>query len=303
MYSSFPSGIVGIIAGSGLRSIPELQDAEERAVDTPYGKPSAPLLMGEIGGVPVAFLRRHGAGHTILPTDINVRANVYALKAVGVGRVVSLSAVGSLTERAPPGTFVAIDQFIDRTSRRIKTFFETGLVGHVPFGSPVCRHVSGALQATLEERGHAHLPAGTYVVMEGPQFSTRAEVGLYRSWDAHVVGMTATPEAKLCREAEMCYALIGMVTDFDCWHVGHEDVTAAAVERVMQSNAHVAADLLRYGLSKVAAPKGDCPHGCSTALDGAIMTPLPYRDPALVERLRPILARVLGEEALRPVEG
>ena len=282
---------LGLIAGSGLQSLPEMSGAEELSVDTPFGRPSAPLLRATIAGTEVVYLRRHGIGHTISPTEINARANIYAMKTLGVRRLLSLSAVGSLVEDAPPGTFVVVDQFIDRTVNRQKTFFEAGIVGHVPFGSPVCSITSGVVAASLEAGGHHHRKSGTYVVMEGPQFSTKAEVELYRSWCAHVIGMTAMPEAKLCREAEICYALVAMVTDYDCWHASHADVTASIVEEVMRSNAAIASDLLRVSLPKIASLRGTCPQ-CGTALDGAIMTARQHRPPATLARLRPLIARL-----------
>lgn len=285
---------IGIIGGSGFKAIASLTNRRELVVDTPFGSPSAPLVTGEIGGVPVVFIQRHGNGHVALPSEINVRANIAALKIAGARQVVSFSAVGSLTEAAPPGTFVVVDQFIDRTYLRRKTFFGDGIVAHVPFGDPVCPDLAAAAAQAAEEVGVPALAEGTYVVMEGPQFSTRAESAFHRSLGGAVIGMTAMPEPKLCREAEMCYAMIAMVTDFDCWHEGHDAVTAAAVSAAMVENSAKAERLLTALVARIANRVGDCPHGCNTALDGAIMT-----DPALIpaEMRRThdfLLSRVLG---------
>jgi len=285
---------IGIIGGSGFKAISSLTNRRETVVDTPFGAPSAPLVTGEIGGVPVAFIQRHGNGHVALPSEINVRANIAALKMAGALRVLSFSAVGSLTEAAPPGTFVVVDQFLDRTYLRKKTFFGEGIVVHVPFGDPVCPELSAIVAGCAAEVGVPALAEGTYVVMEGPQFSTRAESEFHRSIGGTVIGMTAMPEPKLCREAEMCYAMVAMVTDFDCWHAGHDDVTAAAVSAAMVENSEKAERLLTAAVSRIAALDGDCPHGCRRALDGAIMT-APELIPAEKRRtLDFLLSRVLG---------
>jgi 5'-methylthioadenosine phosphorylase len=263
---------IGIIGGSGFKDIVSLKNRREVAFDTPFGAPSAPLVFGEIAGVPVAFIQRHGKGHVALPSEINVRANIAALKIAGVRRVVSFSAVGSLTEAAPPGTFVVVDQFIDRTYLRKKTFFGDGVVVHVPFGNPVCPDLSALVARCAAEVDVPVLPSGTYVVMEGPQFSTRAESEFHRSIGGSVIGMTAMPEPKLCREAEMCYAMVAMVTDFDCWHSGHDDVTADVVSAAMVENRDKAERILTTVVSRMADLEDVCPHGCGRALDGALMT-------------------------------
>lgn len=285
---------IGIIGGSGFKAISSLTGRRETTVDTPFGAPSSPLVTGEIAGVPVAFIQRHGNGHVALPSEINVRANIAALKMAGVRHVLSFSAVGSLTEAAPPGTFVVVDQFLDRTYLRKKTFFGEGLVVHVPFGDPVCPDLSALVARCAAETGVPAMPRGTYVVMEGPQFSTRAESEFHRSIGGTVIGMTAMPEPKLCREAEMCYAMVAMVTDFDCWHDGHDAVTADAVSAAMVENREKAERLLTAVVSRISELDGDCPHGCRRALDGAIMTAPELISAETRHRLDFLLSRVLG---------
>lgn len=265
---------IGIISGSGMGSISVLETPTEIDVVTPFGKPSAPLISGWISGVPVVIMRRHGDGHTTLPSEINVQANVAALKMQGVRQVISFSAVGSLIETAPPGTFVLVDQFIDRTYLRKKTFFGEGVVAHVAFGDPICSDSRELISKLLMEISIPYLEKGTYVVMEGPQFSTKAESEFHRNLGATVIGMTAMPEPKLCREAELCYNMIAMVTDFDCWHTGHDNVTADLVSKRMAENARNAESLLATLLPLLAERQQQdmCPSKCRNALDGAIMT-------------------------------
>lgn len=284
---------IGLIVGSGLQDLSLFEDRREHDVETAFGKPSAPLITARLQGVSVVLVRRHGIGHRVSPSEINVRANVAALKQFGVRQVLSLSAVGSLDEAAPPGTFVMIDQFIDRTSRRVKTFFETGLVGHVAFGEPVCERMRTELAAASVKAGIPTVNGGTYVVMEGPQFSTRAESNLHRAWGGTIIGMTAMPEAKLCREAELCYALVAMVTDFDCWNDAHAHVTAETVSQVMKANSDKVGRLLTLALPNMSRFTELCPHGCERALDGAIMTAHESRDPQVVARLSSVMARSL----------
>ncbi|MBL8989266.1 MAG: S-methyl-5'-thioadenosine phosphorylase, partial [Gemmatimonadetes bacterium] len=237
--------MIGIIGGSGLTRFDGLSDPSWRRVETPWGDPSGEILVGRIEGAPVAFLPRHGVGHRIPPTEINYRANIAALKSIGVTDVISLSAVGSLREDLAPGTFVVVDQFIDRTFARVKTFFGSGLVGHVSVADPVCRRLGDRIESAGRELGLPIARGGTYVVMEGPQFSTRAESALHRGWGCSVVGMTNMPEAKLAREAELCYATVAMVTDYDCWHEVHGDVTVDMVVAVLLKNAELARGLVR----------------------------------------------------------
>ena len=286
--------VIGVIGGSGIYEIEGLSDAGWRPVDTPYGAPSDALLCGELDGQPMVFLPRHGRGHRIPPSELNFRANIYALKAAGVTEILSLSAVGSLREAIAPGTFVLVDQFIDRTFARSKSFFETGLVAHVAMGDPVCGRLGDALVAAAKETGISFVHGGTYLVMEGPQFSTRAESELYRSWGCDVIGMTNMPEAKLAREAEMCYATVAMATDYDCWHDGHDDVTVDQIVKVLLDNAERARALVKATVPRLAGRQGPCEKGCHTALDNAVITQPAVRDAALVSKLGIVAGRVLG---------
>lgn len=284
---------IGIIGGSGIYELDGLKGAQWKAVTGPFGKPSDELLVGELGGQRLVFLPRHGRGHRFSPTDINFRANIDALKRLGVTDVLSLSAVGSLREDLAPGTFVLVDQFIDRTFARVKSFFGTGCVAHVSMAHPVCARLADAVAAGAAEAGVKVVRGGTYVVMEGPQFSTRAESELYRSWGAAVIGMTNMPEAKLAREAELCYTTIAMVTDYDCWHAGHAAVTVQEVVATMTANVAGARNLLVKGLPRLRGRPVPCPHGCDRALDNAVMTAPPARDPAVVTRLDAVAGRIL----------
>lgn len=287
--------MIGIIGGSGIYQIEGLSGSRWEKVVGPFGAPSDDLFMGELNGLRVAFLPRHGRGHRIPPGDINFRANIDALKRVGVTDVVSLSAVGSLRENLAPGTFVVVDQFIDRTFARTKTFFGTGCVAHVPFAHPVCARLGDMLEAAGAATGVTMARGGTYVAMEGPQFSTLAESELYRSWGASVIGMTNMPEAKLAREAELCYATVAMVTDFDCWHPDHASVTVAEVMKTMGANTASARRLLVAALARFgeAGRPAPCPHGCDRALEHAIITAPDVRDGALVAKLDAVAGRVL----------
>ncbi len=233
---------IGIIGGSGLYAMPGLTEVREERVETPFGEPSEVFALGELEGRKVAFLARHGRGHRLLPSEINFRANIYGMKALGVERILSVSAVGSLKEEHKPTDFVIPDQFIDRTFARVATFFGEGIVAHVGFGDPVCATVAAAFERACVEVGVVGKGGGTYVCMEGPQFSTRAESNLYRSWGADVIGMTNLQEAKLAREAEICYATVAMVTDYDCWREGHDDVTVDQVVAVLHQNAENAGE-------------------------------------------------------------
>ncbi len=286
--------VIGLIGGSGLYDIEGLEDREWRRVDSPWGELSDELLFGHLDGVRLVFLPRHGRGHRIPPGELNYRANIDALKRAGVTEVISLSAVGSLNADLPPGHFVIVDQFIDRTFARRKSFFETGCVAHVSMAHPVCPRLGDALEWAAREVSLPHRRGGTYLVMEGPQFSTRAESELYRAWGCDVIGMTNMPEAKLAREAELCYASVAMVTDFDCWHPGHEHVTVEAVIAVMTANADRAKALLRAVIPALGAPRGPCPAGCDRALDTAIVTAPQHRDPALMAKLDAVAGRVLA---------
>ena len=287
------NSILGIIGGSGVYDI-DMERPRWQTVKTPWGQPSDQVRTGEIGGLPVVFLPRHGRGHVYSPTSINYRANIDVMKRMGVTDLVSLSAVGSLKEELPPGTFVLVDQFIDRTFAREKSFFGTGCVGHVPFAHPVSPGLADVVEAALKAEGIAHARGGTYVVMEGPQFSTLAESQLYRSWGASVIGMTNMPEAKLAREAEICYCTVAMVTDYDTWHADHGEVDVAKVMAVLKANSGNARRLVTRIAAQLPRQHQPCPAGSDRALDYAIMTAPQSRDPALVKKLKAVAGRVLG---------
>ncbi|OUJ14760.1 S-methyl-5'-thioadenosine phosphorylase [Acetobacter sp. DsW_063] len=287
------SPVIGVIGGSGLYDIAGLENKEWRKVETPWGAPSDELLFGTLDGVRCVFLPRHGRGHPLPPSHVNYRANVAAMKIAGVTDIISLSAVGSLREDLPPGHFVIVDQFIDRSFAREKSFFDTGCVAHVSVADPVCPRIGDVAQAKLAELGVPHTRGGTYLVMEGPQFSTRAESELYRSWGCAVIGMTNMPEAKLAREAEICYATVAMVTDYDCWHDGHDSVTVDAVVKVMHDNADHARSLVKAMIPELGKARGLCPAGCDRALEHALITAPSHRDPALLSKLEVVAGRVL----------
>ncbi|MEE8223919.1 MAG: S-methyl-5'-thioadenosine phosphorylase [Alphaproteobacteria bacterium] len=286
--------VLGIIGGSGLYEIEGLTDPSWRAVESPFGAPSDDFLFGEIGGKPVVFCPRHGRGHRIPPGEVNYRANIDALKRAGVTEILSLSAVGSLHEELAPGTFVIVDQFIDRTVARPASFFGTGMVAHVSMARPVCARLGAVVEAEARSRGIPVLRGGTYLAMEGPQFSSLAESELYRSWGAHVIGMTNMPEAKLAREAEICYATVAMVTDYDCWREGVDDVSVDAITAIMAANVDAARGLLGALAPALNEAPDPCPEGCHRALDHALITAPDARDPALCARLDAVAGRVLG---------
>jgi len=282
---------IGIIGGSGLYAMPGLTDIQEVTLETPFGAPSDAFVLGTLEGRKVAFLARHGRGHRILPSELNFRANIHAMKQLGVGRILSLSAVGSLKEEHKPTDFVIPDQFIDRTFARVATFFGEGVVAHVGFGDPVCSVVGDAVeQACKAASVECHRP-GTYVCMEGPQFSTRAESNLYRSWGADVIGMTNLQEAKLAREAEICYATVAMVTDYDCWRAGHDDVTVEQIVAVLHQNAANAAQVVRNAVAAIPAER-NCP--CASALKTAILTAPEAIPAAAKQKLQLILSKYIS---------
>ena len=286
--------MLGVLGGSGLYELPGLTDTHWAAVETPWGAPSDQILLGRLGSVPLAFLPRHGRGHRIPPGEVNYRANIAALKIVGCTDVLSVSAVGSLREDLAPGSFVVVDQFIDRTVGRAGSFFCSGCVAHVSLAHPVCSRLGEHVAHALQGQSLPHAVGGSYLAIEGPQFSTLAESRLYRQWGASVIGMTNMPEARLAREAELCYCTLAMVTDFDCWHPGHDAVTVDAVIRVLLANAEAAKSLLA-GLAGALAADAEAPAcGCRRALDNALITAPHARDPAVVERLAVIAGRVLG---------
>lgn len=293
--SSDPSiePVIGIIGGSGLYDIDGLEQKAWRQVATPWGMPSDALLFGRLSGIQCVFLPRHGRGHPLSPTHLNYRANIDALKRSGVTDVISLSAVGSLRADLPPGHFVIIDQFIDRSFAREKSFFGEGVVAHVSMAHPVCPRLGGALESAACGLSLPVTRGGTYLVMEGPQFSTKAESELYRNWGCSVIGMTNMPEAKLAREAELCYATVAMVTDFDCWHPDHDHVTVEAVVKVLLDNADKARALVQRVVPEIGARRSLCAAKCDRGLDNAVITAAHMRDPALVAKLDAVAGRVL----------
>jgi 5'-methylthioadenosine phosphorylase len=285
--------VIGIIGGSGLYDIEGLSETAWEKIETPWGDPSDALLAGKFHGIKVVFLPRHGRGHKISPTGLNYRANIHAMKSLGVTDLISLSAVGSLKAELPPGHFVIVDQFIDRSFAREKSFFGNGCVAHVSMAHPVCPRIGDALQEAAAELGLPCSRGGTYLVMEGPQFSTLAESNLYRSWGCAVIGMTNMPEAKLAREAEINYATVAMVTDYDCWHEDHDAVTVDAVVKVLFENADKARNLVKTVIPKLGAPRELCAAGCDHALQYALITAPAARDPEVLKKLNVVAGRVL----------
>lgn len=288
------ANVIGILGGSGVYDIDGLSHTHWERIDTPFGSPSDDLLFGELDGQQLVFLPRHGRGHRIPPSDINFRANIHAMKRAGVTDLISVSAVGSLRENLRPGMFVIVDQFVDRTFARTKSFFGAGLVAHVSMAHPVCHRLGDHLEGAARAAGIEVARGGTYLVMEGPQFSTLAESELYRNWNCDVIGMTNMPEAKLAREAEICYATVAMVTDYDCWHPQHDDVTVEAIVSVLLANADKARSLVKQ-VSPLAggdAQAGAC--SCRHALDHALITAPAARDPEMIARLSAVAGRVLG---------
>ncbi|MBT3071825.1 S-methyl-5'-thioadenosine phosphorylase [Rhodomicrobium sp. Az07] len=285
---------LGIIGGSGLYDLPGLENKRKVKVPSPWGEPSSDVLLGEISGLSVAFLPRHGEGHVQSPSSINYRANIDVLKRVGVTDLVSVSACGSFREELPPGHFVLVDQFIDRTFAREKSFFGAGCVAHVPMADPVSPRLADRIEAAAKAEDITHTRGGTYLVMEGPQFSTRAESFMYKAWGCSVIGMTNMPEAKLAREAELCYATIAMVTDFDCWHEEHDDVDMKAIIRIMKENSEKASRLVARLAADFPREHEPCPIGSDRALEHAIVTSRDARDPALLAKLDAVAGRVLN---------
>jgi len=285
--------VIGIIGGSGLYQIDGLSDVSWRRVESSFGATSDELCFGILDGQQVVFLPRHGRGHVQSPTSINYRANIDALKRCGVTDILSLSAVGSLREDIAPGDFVIVDQFVDRTFAREKSFFGPGCVAHVSVAHPVCARLGDAVAAAAPRAGAPIKRGGSYIVIEGPQFSTLAESELYRAWGCAVIGMTNMPEAKLAREAEICYATVAMVTDYDCWHPAHDAVTVEMILSVLNANAARARALVREVVPLLARHEGPCRHGCQCALEHALITAPEQRDPAVLARLDAVAGRVL----------
>jgi 5'-methylthioadenosine phosphorylase len=286
--------MLGVIGGSGVYQIDGLEGASWVKVGTPWGKPSDEVLVGRLNGLPVAFLPRHGRGHVHSPTSVPYHANIDALKRLGCTDILAVSAVGSLREELEPGHFVLVDQYIDRTTQRVPSFFGPGCVAHVSLADPTCPRLGAlAAQAARDEGLTVHIGA-TYLSMEGPQFSTRAESRMYRAWGADVIGMTGFSEARLAREAELCYASLAMVTDYDCWHDSHGAVDVSQVIAVVHANAAAARGLVARLPALMSPDRQPCPHGCDRALSHAIMTSADKRDPELLARLDAVAGRVLG---------
>lgn len=288
---------IGVIGGSGLYGMEGLEIEEERRIETPFGEPSDAYVLGKLGGVGVAFLARHGKGHRLMPSELNFRANIFGLKTLGVERILSVSAVGSMQEQYEPLHIVVPDQFFDRTRHRVDTFFGDGLVAHVSLADPLCPVLSGVMADEAEGAGATVHRGGTYLCMEGPQFSTRAESRIYRQWGVDVIGMTNLQEARLAREAEICYSTLAMVTDYDCWHDAEEDVTVDAVLEILRQNAAMGQEVVRRALLRLADAERDggaCP--CGTALQFALITDRSVVPAATLEKLGPIVGKYWGDD-------
>jgi 5'-methylthioadenosine phosphorylase len=294
--STNASPMLGVIGGSGIYDIEGLENTRWERVDSPFGEPSDAILLGEVAGQPIAFLPRHGRGHPLPPNGVNYRANIDALKRLGVTDILSLSAVGSLKEELAPGTFVLVDQFIDRTIARDKSFFGPGMVAHVSMAHPVCGRLGEVLAGMAEAEELPVVRGGTYLAMEGPQFSSKAESELYRQWGCDVVGMTNMPEAKLAREAEICYATVAMVTDYDCWHPDHAHVEVADVIRVLTANAAKARGLVEAVARGYRERPAPCPQGCDRVLDTALITAPGARQQQAMADLDAVAGRVLHRQ-------
>ena len=289
-----PGPVVGIIGGSGIYDIDGLQDRQWVKVSSPFGEPSDEILTGTLFGQAMAFLPRHGRGHKIPPSEVNYRANIDALKRLGVTDILSLSAVGSLKESLAPETFVIVDQFIDRTFAREKSFFGRGMVAHVSMAHPVCSRLGDHLQQAAQEAGINAVRGGTYLAMEGPQFSSLADSKLYRQWGCDVIGMTNMPEAKLAREAEICYASVAMVTDYDCWHPDHDHVTVEQIIGVLVANANKGRELVKHVVPQLKADAASTQCSCRSALQFALITAAEARDPVMLDKLSAVAGRMLS---------
>ena len=285
-----PQAKIGVIGGTGLYDIEGMRDIQEVNINTPFGKPSDTIVIGQLEGVGVAFLPRHGKGHRIPPGELPSRANIYALKSLGVEHIIAICSAGSFKEEIKPGDLLIPDQLIDRTRGRVSTFFGEGIVAHIPFAEPFCSQLSQVLFQSAREVGAAVHPKGTFIVMEGPAFSTRAESRLYRSWGADIIGMTALPEAKLAREAEICYAVIGCVTDYDSWHERHEPVTVEVILGILRRNADTARKIIKLAVGRIPA-KRDCE--CATALKTAIVTAPELIPPAQKKKLDLLIGKYI----------
>ena len=291
-----PQTTIGIIGGTGLYDLEGFEDAQWVTIQSPFGRPSDDILIGRFEGYRVAFLPRHGRGHRVSPSQLNYRANIDILKRAGVDRILAFSAVGSLKEELTPGTFVLVDQYIDRTSGRESSFFGEGFVAHVSMADPVCSTMNDAVEQASQGLDIEFVRGGTYIAMNGPQFSTRAESNLYRSWDCDIIGMTNMPEAKLAREAEIAYTTVAMVTDYDCWHEGHEDVSTSLILEVLKQNSENARKLVAAAIPIIGALEAPFTSGVHTALEHAIATAPAYRDPEMVRKLDAVAGRVLKND-------
>jgi 5'-methylthioadenosine phosphorylase len=289
--------IIGVIGGSGLYEIEGLSDIREVTLETPFGAPSDKFVTGVLGGVKMVFLPRHGRGHRILPSEVNYRANIYGMKVLGVQQIISVSAVGSMKEEIVPGHIVIPDQFFDRTQgKRASTFFGNGVVGHVQFADPVCAALSKRLVAGAEKVGATVHRGGTYLCIEGPNFSTRAESNIYRSWGVDIIGMTNIPEARLAREAEICYGTVALATDYDCWHEGHEDVSVEAVIAIIQQNVNTARQIIKEAVKDISANAQSSDCHCDEALKYAIMTTRELIPSQTLKDLDPLLGKYFGKD-------
>jgi len=288
-----PQAKIAVIGGSGLYDIEGMEDIEEVDINTPFGKPSDKIVVGKLEGIGIAFLPRHGRGHRFLPTEVPYRANIYALKSLGVERIIGINSVGSLKEEFQPNALLIPDQLIDRTRLRADTFFGEGIVAHIPFGEPFCPSLSQVVYQSAKDAGATVHKGGTCLVMEGPAFSTKAESLLYRSWGADVIGMTALPEAKLAREAEICYAVIACVTDYDCWHRGHDAVTAEMIISRLRQNIDTAKQIIKLAVGKV-TEKRDC--DCATALSTALITSPDVMPEAQKKKLDLLIGKYLKKD-------
>ncbi|MBW2543484.1 MAG: S-methyl-5'-thioadenosine phosphorylase [Deltaproteobacteria bacterium] len=293
MSETAPPFTIGVLGGSGVYELDGLQDARWEKVASPFGEPSDEILIGQLDGVRYAFLPRHGRGHRIPPSEINYLANIDALKRVGVTDLISIGACGSLREELTPATFVLVDQFVDRTFARERTFFGTGFVAHVSMARPVCARLGDALENAARSLGNPIVRGGTYLAMEGPQFSSRAESDLYRSWNCDVIGMTNMPEAKLAREAEICYATVAMVTDYDCWKDDCDAVEVGEIVRILNDNADRGRALVAAVGPALDGRPTPCAEGCERALDAAVITPPEARAPEAAHRLDAVAGRIL----------
>lgn len=282
--------VIGVIGGSGLYDMEGLEDVQEVSLETPFGTPSDVYVTGTLDGVKMVFLPRHGRGHRLLPSEVNYRANIYGMKALGVNRIISVSAVGSMKEEIVPGHIVIPDQFFDRTAgKRPSTFFGEGIAGHVQFADPVCGDLAKIVATAARQGGATVHEGGTYICIEGPNFSTRAESRIYRSWGVDIIGMTNIPEARLAREAEICYATIALATDYDCWHEGHDDVSVEAVVAIIQQNVATARSIIKAAAAKIRQQQPSC--DCDQTLKYAIMTDRSLIPAETIEALRPIVGK------------